>query len=80
MGKTVTATAANPAAPASTEAALAEAAQDKNKGQDKKKGGTGRQWICSEDCLLADGFHYKDEIVEAAECPPHFAAIPEQAG
>jgi hypothetical protein len=71
-----TATAPNPAAPASTAAALAAAAPpEQPKAPEQPKGG-GR-WICLEDCLLADGFHYKDEIVDAAECPPHFGAAPE---
>jgi hypothetical protein len=33
--------------------------------------------VCREDCLLADGFHYKDDVVWAAECPPHFGPVRE---
>ncbi|MDR2746741.1 MAG: hypothetical protein LBB77_04770 [Treponema sp.] len=74
MGNTNTA--ANPAAPASTAAALG-AAGNTQAARERPRAGTGKRWICLEDCLLPDGFHYKDEMTEAAECPPHFGPPPD---
>ncbi|MDR3161343.1 MAG: hypothetical protein LBU28_07005 [Spirochaetaceae bacterium] len=79
MAEKNTQTAPNPGAPASTEAALA-AAQEAQKAREKPKARKGTQWICLEDCLLHDGFHYKDDIVVAPECPPHFGPIADSPG
>ncbi|MDR1239557.1 MAG: hypothetical protein LBK27_05555 [Treponema sp.] len=76
MAKKNVNTAANPAAGASTAAALA-AAQNTPVPPDAPKGRPGKQWVCLEDCLLADGFHYRDSVVTAAVCPPHFGPVPE---
>jgi hypothetical protein len=76
VAKTNVNTAANPAAGASTGAALG-AAQGNPNTAPAPKAGPGKQWVCLEDCLLADGFHYKESVVTAAACPPHFGPVPE---
>jgi hypothetical protein len=76
MAKTSVNTAANPAAGASTAAAIA-AAQNTPMPAPAAKAGPGKEWVCLEDCLLADGFHYKDSLVKGAVCPPHFGPVRE---
>jgi hypothetical protein len=81
--KTGVSTAPNPSAGASAEAALAAAQETARIDAEKAaatqaRAGPEKAWVCREDCLLADGFHYKDSVVRAAECPPHFGPAPEQ--
>jgi hypothetical protein len=78
MAKKSVHTAANPAAGASTAAALAAAARNTPVPPNAAKAGPGeKEWVCLEDCLLADGFHYRDSVVTAAVCPPHFGPVRE---
>jgi hypothetical protein len=77
VAKTNVNTAANPAAGASTAEALAGTLKPPDAPKAGPKAGPGKLWVCLEDCLLADGFHYKDFVVTAASCPPHFGPVPE---